>query len=64
MGRPTVLGRRKSGVVEVVDDLSHVPNEGKIEIADEGMVTTPTDELEGDIVVSDDKDHDPVTPKE
>lgn len=49
---------------EVVDDLSHVPNESKIEIADEGMVTTPTDELEGDIVVSDDKDHDPVTPKE
>ena len=48
---------------EVVDDLSHVPNAGTIETAEEGMVTTPTDEIEGPVVVKDGEDKDPVEEK-
>lgn len=48
---------------ELVDDLSHVPNSETIEIDEEGMVTTPTDEIEGPVVVSDGEDQDPVKEK-
>ena len=48
---------------EVVDDLSHVPNAGTIETAEEGMVTTPTDEIEGPVVVKDGEDKDLVEEK-
>ena len=50
--------------VEVVDSLDHVPNSETIEIDEEGMVTTPTTEIEGNVVVDDGEDQDPVTPKE
>lgn len=50
--------------VQPVDDLSHVPHVGNIEIADEGMVTTPGDEYEGNVIVSDSEDKDPVKLKE
>lgn len=48
--------------VEVVDSVDHAPNAGTIEILEEGLVTTPTDELEGPIVVDDGVDKDPVSP--
>ncbi|WP_294560651.1 ATP-dependent zinc metalloprotease FtsH [uncultured Traorella sp.] len=50
--------------VEVVDSLDHVPNSETIEIDEEGMVTTPTTEIEGNVVVDDGEDQDPVTPEE
>ena len=49
--------------IELVDDMSHVPNNSKIETAEEGMVTTPLDGHEGNIVVQDGEDKDPVEPK-
>ena len=50
--------------VEVVDSMDHVPNSETIEIDEEGMVTTPTTEIEGNVVADDGEDKDPVTPKE
>lgn len=50
--------------VEVVDSMDHVPNSETIEIDEEGMVTTPTTEIEGNVVVDDGEDKDSVTPKE
>lgn len=47
---------------EVVDSIDHAPNAGTIEILEEGLVTTPSDELEGPIVVDDGVDKDPVGP--
>lgn len=49
---------------EVVDSLDHVPNVENIEIDEETMITTPTDEPEGAIKVEDGVDKDPVAPKE
>lgn len=49
---------------EVVDSLNHVPNVENIEIDEETMITTPTDEPEGAIKVEDGVDKDPVAPKE
>ena len=49
---------------ELVDSIDHVPNNGKIEIAEEGVVTTPIEGLEGPIRVEDGEDKDPVAPKE
>lgn len=49
---------------ELVDDLSHVPNQEVIEIDEEGMVTTPVDGVEGPVRVEDGEDKDPVVPKE
>lgn len=49
---------------EVVDSLDHVPNVENIEIDEETMITTPTDEPEGDVKVEDGEDKDPVAPKE
>lgn len=50
--------------VEVVDSMDHVPNSETIEIDEEGMVTTPTTEIEGNVVADDGEDKDSVTPKE
>lgn len=49
---------------EVVDSLDHVPNVENIEIDEETMITTPTDEPEGAVKVEDGVDKDPVAPKE
>lgn len=49
---------------EVVDSLDHVPNVENIEIDEETMITTPTDEPEGAVKVEDGMDKDPVAPKE
>lgn len=50
--------------IEVVDSLDHVPNVENIEIDEETMITTPTDEPEGAIKVENGVDKDPVAPKE
>ena len=47
-----------------VTSMDNVPNKAEIVLDQEGMVTTPVDGHEGDVVVSDGIDHDPVTPKE
>lgn len=49
---------------EVVDSLDHVPNVENIEIDEETMITTPTDEPEGPVKVEDGVDKDPVAPKD
>ena len=49
---------------EVVDSLDHVPNVENIEIDEETMITTPTDEPEGPVKVEEGVDKDPVAPKD
>lgn len=49
---------------EVVDSLDHVPNVENIEIDEETMITTPTDEPEGSVKVEEGVDKDPVAPKD
>ena len=49
---------------EVVDSLDHVPIVENIEIDEETMITTPTDEPEGPVKVEEGVDKDPVAPKD
>lgn len=49
---------------EVVDSLEHVPNNEKITISEETMITEPVEGCEGDVVVEKGEDQDPVKPKE
>ncbi|MGN1343622.1 MAG: ATP-dependent zinc metalloprotease FtsH, partial [Traorella sp.] len=46
-----------------VSDMSHVPNNEEITIDEEGMVTSPIDGNEGNAILSDGIDHDPVSKK-